>query len=61
MTAGAIVVAAGLLIVAIRELQIPRYWIPVLVGVALFVVGLLRWLMSGREPATRSGPPSASR
>ena len=60
MTAGAIVIAAGLLIVAVRELPVPRYWIPVIVGAALFVAGMLRWLMAGRDSETRSGPPSAS-
>jgi len=61
MTAGAIVIAAGLLVVAVRELHIPRAWIPVIVGVALFVAGMLRWLMAGRDPQTPSGPPPAPR
>ena len=58
MLAGAIVVAAVLIIVAVRELQIPRYWIPVLAGAVLFVAGMLRWLMAGRDSETRPGPPS---
>ena len=61
MTVGAIVIAAGLFIVAVRELHIPRYWIPVIVGAVLFVAGMLRWLMAGRDSETRSGPPPASR
>lgn len=48
--AGLIVVAAGLVFIAIRELQIPRYWIPVIVGAALFVAGLIRWLTTRRNP-----------
>lgn len=57
MTAGLIVVAAGLLFIAIRELQIPRYWIPVIVGAALFVAGMLRWLMADRDSSPHSGSP----
>lgn len=48
--AGLIVVGAGLVFIAVRELQIPRYWIPVIVGAALSVAGALRWLTTRRDP-----------
>jgi type IV secretory pathway TrbD component len=44
MMAGAIIAFIGLCIVLIRVLQVPQYWIPLLVGVGIFLVGLVRWL-----------------
>lgn len=52
MTAGLIVIGVGLLVVAIRELHVPRVWVPVIVGAALFLAGALRWLTTGRRPKT---------
>jgi hypothetical protein len=46
MTAGAIVALVGLGIVAVRLLEIPRYWLPLFVGVALFFIGAIRWATS---------------
>ena len=44
MMAGLIVAFVGLCIVLVQTLQVPRYWIPLMVGVGLFLVGLVRWL-----------------
>lgn len=52
MTAGLIVAFVGLCIVLIRVLRVPEYWIPLLVGVGLFLLGFIRWLTS-REPPHR--------
>lgn len=46
MMAGAIVTFVGLCIVLIRVLQVPQYWAPLMVGVGLFLLGLVRWLTS---------------
>ena len=44
MMAGAIVAFVGLCIVLVQVLHVPRYWIPLMVGVGIFLVGLVRWL-----------------
>jgi hypothetical protein len=46
MMAGLIVTFIGLCIVLIRLLQVPQYWVPLMVGVGLFLLGLVRWLTS---------------
>jgi len=46
MMAGLIVAFVGLCIVLIRHLQIPQYWVPLMVGVGIFLLGLVRWLTS---------------
>jgi len=46
MMAGLIVTFIGLCIVLIRVLHVPEYWVPLLVGVGLFGLGLFRWLTS---------------
>jgi hypothetical protein len=46
MTAGLIVAFVGLCIVLIRVLRVPEYWVPLLVGVGLFLLGFIRWLTS---------------
>ena len=46
MTAGMIVTFVGLCIVLIRVLRVPEYWVPLMVGVGLFLLGLVRWLTS---------------
>ena len=49
MMAGLIVAFIGLCIVLIRLLQVPQYWVPLMVGVGIFLMGLVRWLTS-RDP-----------
>lgn len=49
MMAGLIVAFIGLCIVLIRTLEVPQYWIPLMVGVGIFLVGLVRWL-TARDP-----------
>ena len=44
MTAGAIVMFIGLCIILVRVLRVPAYWIPLMVGVGLFLMGFIRWL-----------------
>jgi hypothetical protein len=44
MMAGLIVSFIGLCIVLIRVLHVPQYWIPLMVGVGIFLMGLVRWL-----------------
>ncbi|MBI3827049.1 MAG: hypothetical protein HY294_13735 [Candidatus Rokubacteria bacterium] len=46
MMAGLIVTFIGLCIVLIRLLRLPEYWVPLLVGVGLFLLGLFRRLTS---------------
>ena len=48
MMAGAIVAFIGLCIVLVQVLLVPRYWVPLMVGVGIFLVGLVRWL-GGRD------------
>lgn len=43
MTAGAIVSLVGIGIIMLRVLEIPRHWLPLLVGLALFLIGIIRW------------------
>jgi hypothetical protein len=44
MMAGLIVAFIGLCIVLVQVLHVPRYWVPLMVGVGIFLVGLVRWL-----------------
>ena len=44
MMAGLIVAFVGLCIVLFRAFQVPPYWIPLIVGVGIFLLGLVRWL-----------------
>ena len=41
MMAGAIVFVVGLTIVLFKELDIPRYWIPLVVGALLMAAGAI--------------------
>lgn len=38
---GAVVFLVGLTIVLFKELNIPRYWIPVVIGILLMVAGVI--------------------
>jgi hypothetical protein len=49
MMAGLIIAFIGLCIVLVQVLQVPRYWVPLMVGVGIFLVGLVRWLTT-RNP-----------
>ena len=44
MMAGVIVTFIGLCIILVRVLRVPAYWIPLMVGVGLFLMGFIRWL-----------------
>ena len=44
MMAGVILIFIGLCIVLIRVLKVPEYWVPLMVGLGLFLMGLIRWL-----------------
>ena len=44
MLAGLIVAFIGLCIVLVQVLHVPRYWVPLMVGVGIFLLGLVRWL-----------------
>lgn len=44
MLAGLIVAFIGLCIVLVRVLDVPRYWVPFMVGVGIFLLGFVRWL-----------------
>ena len=44
MMAGLIIAFIGLCIVLVQVLQVPRYWVPLMVGVGIFLVGLVGWL-----------------
>lgn len=46
MMAGLIVAFIGLCIVLVRVFQVPQYWVPLMVGVGIFLLGLVRWLSS---------------
>ena len=49
MMAGAIVTVVGLGIVLVRVLRVPHEWMPVIVGVGLFMVGAIRYFTSRRD------------
>ena len=46
MMAGLIVAFIGLCIVLVQVLHVPRYWVPLMVGVGIFLLGLVRWLIA---------------
>jgi hypothetical protein len=53
ITAGAIVTLIGLCVVLIKVFRVPEYWVPLMVGVGLLLLGLIRRLTSKdsrREP-----------
>lgn len=49
MTAGAIVTLVGIGIILVKVLRVPEYWVPLMVGLGLFLVGAMRWLTSRRD------------
>ena len=49
MAAGVIVTLVGLFIVIRREMGIPSYWTPLLVGIALLIAGVLRSVVGGKS------------
>jgi hypothetical protein len=49
MMAGIVVTFVGLCIVLIRLLKVPEYWAPLMIGLGLFVMGLVRWLTDHRS------------
>lgn len=49
MTAGAIVTLIGVGIVAVKVWRVPEYWVPVFIGIGLFLIGAIRWLTAGRD------------
>jgi hypothetical protein len=44
MMAGLIIAFIGLCIVLVQVLQVPRYWVPLMVGLGIFLLGFVRWL-----------------
>jgi uncharacterized membrane protein HdeD (DUF308 family) len=48
LLAGLIVTLIGLFVVLRHELHIPSYWMPLLVGVALLIVGVVQSVLSGK-------------
>jgi hypothetical protein len=50
MLAGVLVILIGLGVVAVRTLDLPRYWTPVAVGLALLATG------AGLKASQRRGP-----
>ncbi len=42
--AGGIVILVGLCIVLVKMLRVPEYWVPLMVGGGLFLLGLIRYL-----------------
>jgi hypothetical protein len=54
MLAGVLVILIGLGIVAVRTLDLPRYWTPVAVGAALLAAGALLRVTQRRSPWRRT-------
>lgn len=46
MLAGAIVIVIGFGVALIKALDLPNYWIPLMVGIGLLVIGAIRWATS---------------
>ncbi|MBI4588105.1 MAG: hypothetical protein HY725_04660 [Candidatus Rokubacteria bacterium] len=53
MLAGGIVIVIGFGVALIKALDLPNYWIPLVVGVGLFVVGAIRWATSRGDSSGR--------
>lgn len=46
MVAGAIVIVIGFGVALIKAWNLPNYWIPLVVGIGMVVIGVIRWLTS---------------
>ena len=46
MLPGAIVIVIGFGVALLQVWNLPNYWIPVVVGIGLVVIGAIRWLTS---------------
>ena len=46
MLAGAIVIVIGFGVALIKAWNLPNYWIPLVVGIGLLVIGAIRWVTS---------------
>lgn len=46
MVAGAIVIVIGFGVALVKAWNLPNYWIPLVVGIGLLVIGAIRWLTS---------------
>ena len=46
MLAGAIVIVIGFGVALVKAWNLPSYWIPVVVGIGLVVIGAIRWVTS---------------
>ena len=46
MTAGAILTVVGAGIVLMKTLKLPGYWMPLIVGLGLFLAGVVTWATS---------------
>lgn len=47
--AGAIVIVIGFGVALVKALNLPNYWIPLVVGIGLLVIGAIRWATSGGD------------
>jgi mannose/fructose/N-acetylgalactosamine-specific phosphotransferase system component IIC len=47
LVAGMILTVVGFCIVLIKVWHVPAYWVPLMAGLALIVMGLIRRLVSG--------------
>jgi hypothetical protein len=54
MLAGALVILVGLAVVTVRIFELPRYWTPVAVGVALLTTGVALRASQRRGPWRRT-------
>jgi hypothetical protein len=54
LLAGTIVTAVGLGVVLVRVFHVPEYWVPLMVGVGLIVMGLVRRATSRNSSGDRS-------
>ena len=47
MVAGAVVIVIGFGVALVQAWNLPRYWVALVVGIGLVVIGAIRWLTSG--------------
>lgn len=53
LLAGTILTFIGLCIVLVRVWQVPAYWVPLLAGIGLLLLGLVRRLTADEEGGPR--------